>query len=165
MKKLLLAVAVTAMLSGCSVFRTKTTSLNSTFISPYYFTYSTSHVLQGNTNWVDSVYLTGNPARWDEIRGTYKAALPKITLNYRVESSSGGYRITYNGMVNYLLSARHGVDNGKDMIEGESVRQFLIPQRTALVSRDKQAMLTLTDDIKVEVTLTEKVEMHSIEDR
>ncbi|NKI73749.1 hypothetical protein Dpoa2040_000972 [Dickeya sp. CFBP 2040] len=165
MKKLLLAVAVTAMLSGCSVFRTKTTSLSSTFISPYYFTYNTTHVLQNNTNWVDYIYLTGNPARWDEIRGTYKAALPKITLNYRVEPSNGGYRITYNGMVNYLLSARHGVDNGKDMIEGESVRQFLIPQRTAEVSGDKKVMLTLTDDIKVEVSLTAKVEMHSIEDR
>ncbi|WKV50675.1 MULTISPECIES: hypothetical protein [Dickeya] len=165
MKKLFLAVAATAMLSGCSIFSTKTTSLNSTFISPYYFSYTTAHVLQNNTNWVDSVYLTGNPARWDEIRGTYKAALPKITLNYRVESSGGDYRITYNGMVNYLLSARHGVENGKDMIEGESVRQFIIPQRTAVVSPDKKAMLTLTDDIKVEVSLTEKVETHSIEDR
>ncbi|MGM3175079.1 membrane lipoprotein lipid attachment site-containing protein [Dickeya lacustris] len=165
MKKLLLAVVATAMLSGCSVFSTKTTSLSSTFISPYYFSYTTAHVLEKNTNWVEDVYLTGNPARWDEIRGTYRAALPKITLTYRVEPSSNGYRVTYNGAVSYLLRAQHGVENGKDMVEGESVRQFVIPQRSVEVTFDKKALLTLTDDIKVEASLQQKVEMHSIEDR
>lgn len=165
MKKLLLAVVATAMLSGCSVFSTKTTSLSSTFISPYYFSYTTTHVLEKNTNWVENVYLTGNPARWDEIRGTYRAALPKITLTYWVEPSSNGYRVTYNGAVSYLLRAQHGVENGKDMVEGESVRQFLIPQRSVEVTPGKKTLLTLTDDIKVEAALQQKVEMHSIEDR
>ncbi|ACS85537.1 hypothetical protein [Musicola paradisiaca] len=156
MKKRFLVLAATTLLSGCSLFSFKTTYLNASFTSPYYMAYNDTHSLDDSLAWNHTIYLTSSLEHQDEIRGTYKASMPKIALNYRAEAADGGYQITYYGTVSYLLSPRYHKVGSRYVIEGDKLKEFPIARRTVHVTEDKKAVLRLTDDIRVDMSLEDR---------
>ncbi|MBP2845441.1 hypothetical protein J8655_08125 [Dickeya oryzae] len=157
MKKIACLSIVMAMLSGCSNHGRVDDGplrLNAAYSSEYYLPQSISTLIADSRVLSETLVLAVDPKRIDDIRDTYRASRPKITVNYNVSPvDESKYRITYSGTINYLSSLNIHTYNGRTTIGGHAIQNVNIPTRTAELPYGKNVEFALDDNVKLNLSV------------
>ncbi|PXW43457.1 hypothetical protein DFO54_111143 [Erwinia sp. AG740] len=157
MKKIACLFFAISVLAGCSNHGrgdNQALRLNAAYSSDYYLPQSVSTRIADSSMLSETLVLAVDPKRIDDIRGTYRASRPKITVNYNVSPvDESKYRITYSGTINYLTSLDIRTYNGNMTIGGDGVKNVNIPTRTTELPYGKNVEFALDDNIKLNLSV------------
>ncbi|MDG0795634.1 MULTISPECIES: hypothetical protein [Pectobacterium] len=157
MKKLACLLISLSSLLGCSnnsKLHNERVQFHSEFTSNYYLPHAISTPIYSADKFSETHTLVIDINRIDEIRGTYRATQPKVTVNYNIEPiDEVKYRIVLDGTINYLTSVNIRNYNGNMTITGDSIRNVNIPTQAAEVLYGKNVEFTLDDSIKLNLSV------------
>lgn len=157
MKKIACLLIAISSLLGCAnngADHNERVQFNSEFTSNYYLPQSLSNPIYSSDKFSETHVLDVDINRLDEIRGTYRASRPKVTVNYNISPiDDTKYRIVLDGTINYLVSVDIRNYNGTMTINGDSIRNVNIPTQAAEVLYGKNVEFTLDDSIKLNLSI------------
>ncbi|AVT58544.1 hypothetical protein [Pectobacterium versatile] len=157
MKKIACLLISVSSLLGCSnhsEVHNERVQFHSEYTSIYYLPQAISTPIYSEDKFSEIHVLDIDTNRLDEIRGTYRAARPKVTVNYSITPiDRAKYRVVLDGTINYLTSVNIRNYNGNMTINGDSTRNVNIPTQVAEVLYGKNIEFTLDDSIKLNLSV------------
>lgn len=132
--------------------------MNAAYSSDYYLPQSVSTLIAESKVLSETLVLAVDLKRINDIRGTYRASRPKVTVNYNVSPiDESKYRITYSGTINYLSSLNIHTYNGRMTIEGNAIQNVNIPTRTAEIQYGKNVEFALDENVKLNLSVEKEI--------
>ncbi|WP_176487191.1 hypothetical protein [Candidatus Regiella insecticola] len=158
MRKLIIAVFVIILVSGCS--SSNKSDVNPTYLNMTYFSnnllpaFIEKKIVKGKKYQYIPV-MNVNPDGWKKNMGTHLALIARITLNYIIyHEGKDSIKLSYYGDVSYLSTLKIGIFNVKQDIGGDVKKQFIIPAGSVTIKYGEDKIVGLTDDIKVQFQVT-----------